>query len=74
MEEKKLLQRLAYLESINDHLMTEVSDVDRLMRLIGFAEGLETVKNTAREIIDRGYRPLNGYYLPEKSLYEDDEM
>lgn len=54
MTKKQLLKKIAILESINDQLSTEVSYVDRLMRLVGFAGGLETIKATANEIIDKG--------------------
>lgn len=45
-----LAKKVAYLESLNDHLLTELGYVDHLMRLVGFAGGLETVKLTAREL------------------------
>ncbi len=48
------MKKIAVLESINDQLSTEVSYVDRLMRLVGFSGGLETVKATAQEIIAKG--------------------
>lgn len=51
----ELLKKIAYLESINDQLVTEVSYVDQLMRLIGFSSGLAGVKATAQEILDKGY-------------------
>ena len=51
----QLLKKIAYLESINDQLVTEVSHVDHLMRLIGFTGGLQGVKATAQEILDKGY-------------------
>lgn len=52
MKKADLLKRLAYLESINDHLLTELGYVDHLMRLVGFSGGLETVKVTARELYE----------------------
>jgi hypothetical protein len=55
MTKAQLLKKIAVLESINDQLSTEVEYVDRLMRLLGFSEGLLTVKTTAQEIIDKGY-------------------
>lgn len=55
MTKAQLLKKIAYLESINDQLTTEVCYVDKLMRLIGFSAGLEGVKATAQEIIDKGY-------------------
>lgn len=52
MTKKDLMKKAAHLESLNDHLMTELSYVDRLMRLVGFAGGLETVKLTAKELYE----------------------
>ncbi len=54
-EKEALRNRLARLESINDHLVTELQELDTLMRLIGFSGGIETVKATAVEILDKGY-------------------
>jgi hypothetical protein len=50
MKKADLLKQVARLESVNDHLLTELGYVDHLMRLVGFAGGLETVKATAREL------------------------
>jgi hypothetical protein len=50
MKKVDLLKQLARLESVNDHLLTELGYVDHLMRLVGFAGGLETVKVTAQEL------------------------
>lgn len=44
-------REIARLESINDQLITEIIYVDDLMRQIGFSNGMETVKATAREMI-----------------------
>lgn len=55
MTKLQLMKKIALLESINDQLTTEVLYVDHLMRLLGFAEGLTTVKATAHEIIEKGY-------------------
>ncbi len=52
MTKKDLLKKVAYLESINDHLLTELGYLDHLMRLVGFSEGLETVKLTAEELVE----------------------
>lgn len=54
MTKTQLLKKIAYLESVNDQLSTEVVYVDHLMRLIGFSEGLVTVKATAQEILNKG--------------------
>ena len=52
MKKLDLQKKVAYLESLNDHLLTELGYVDHLMRLVGFAGGLETVKLTARELYE----------------------
>lgn len=54
MTKLQLLKKIALLESVNDQLLTEVGYVDNLMRLLGFSEGLATVKATAQEIIEKG--------------------
>lgn len=55
MAPQELMREVARLESINDQLSSELDHVDHLMRLLGFAEGLQTVKATADEIITNGY-------------------
>lgn len=54
MTKAQLLKKIALLESLNDQLETEVSYVDGLMRMLGFQQGLVTVKATANEIIRLG--------------------
>lgn len=51
MTKAQILKKIAQLESLNDLLLTEVSYVDNLMRMIGFSEGIKTVKATAVEIL-----------------------
>lgn len=48
---KELLRRMAALESMNDQLLAELAYLDRLMRQIGFSDGLKSVKETALEIM-----------------------
>jgi hypothetical protein len=60
MTKSQLLKKIAVLESVNDQLSTEVSYVDQLMRLVGFADGLETVKVTAQEIVEKGLQEQEG--------------
>jgi hypothetical protein len=50
MTKKDLIKEIAKLETMNDHLMTELSYIDKLMRLVGFSDGIETVKVTAEEL------------------------
>lgn len=64
MKKKELEQKIAYLESINDQLSTEMSYIDRLMKIVGFSNGIDTVKATANEIINKGYN-VNNYPLDE---------
>lgn len=45
-------KKIAYLEFVNDQLMSEIHYVDRLLRLIGFPDGLETIKSAAQDVID----------------------
>ena len=52
MKKAELESKIARLETICDHLLTEVGYVDNLMRLVGFAGGLETVKATAKELYE----------------------
>lgn len=54
MDNKELMRKIALLESINDHLETEIEQVDMLMKMVGFKDGLETVKATANEILRKG--------------------
>ena len=56
MTKAQLLKKVAHLEFINDQLDAEVFYVDQLMRLVGFANGLETIKQTAYEIIKQEHR------------------
>lgn len=52
MENQLLNQKIAGLEFINDQLLAELQYVDQLLREIGFSEGLETIKQAAREVIE----------------------
>lgn len=51
MTKKDLMRKIAILESVNDQLVTELENIDHLMRMVGFACGLETIKATAQEIV-----------------------
>ena len=70
MTKSQLLKKIAYLESVNDQLSTEVTYVDHLMRLIGFSEGLLTVKATAKEIIEKVVRTSKNDFRKSLKLYE----
>jgi hypothetical protein len=51
---KALEKKLAKLEFIHDQLITELSYVDRLMHLVGFAGGIAALKATAHELHESG--------------------
>jgi hypothetical protein len=50
MRKTDLEKKVAYLEFVNDQLMTELKYIDQLLCSIGFPEGLETVKQAAAEL------------------------
>jgi len=52
MKKMDLQKKIARLETLCDHLLTELGYVDNLMRLVGFSGGLETVKLTAKELYE----------------------
>ena len=47
-----LEKKIAYLEFVNDQLISEIHYVDRLLRLIGFPDGLTTIKSAVQEVIE----------------------
>ncbi len=36
----------------DDQLLSEIQYVDRILKLIGFPDGLETIKSAAQEVIE----------------------
>ncbi|MCC5832515.1 MAG: hypothetical protein JJU12_05675 [Chlamydiales bacterium] len=52
MMQHTLEQKIAYLEFVNDQLLSEIQYVDQLLKLIGFPDGLETIKSAAQEVIE----------------------
>ena len=57
MQEDKLLQKIAKLESMCDQLQTEMNYLDQLLVEVGFEEGLKTLKVAALELIDKKQPP-----------------
>lgn len=55
MKREELLKKLAYEESIQDLLETERDRLNDLMKIVGFSNGLDTLKNTAEIMIEKGY-------------------
>ncbi len=50
--EEQLMHRLAQLESMNDQLLTEVEEIDRLLHNTGFPRGIESAKEVAEEMLE----------------------
>ena len=50
-EKEKLLTTISELESLNDQLISELRFLDELLRKVGFAEGLKTLKSAAEDLI-----------------------
>lgn len=60
MEQKGLLKQIAMIESFNDQLQSELCHIDKLLRLLGFDEGIITLKIAAGELLNhQGYSPDN---------------
>lgn len=51
---KQLLNKVSRLEFEHDQLLAELSDVDELLRAVGFPEGLKSAKEVAQEVIRDG--------------------
>lgn len=74
MTKAQLLKKIARLESINDQLKSEVVYIDHLMRLIGFSDGLMTMKATASEIVDKGMNIFDETSADIIDIYDDDNQ
>ncbi len=53
MNQEKLLKKVSELESINDQLQAEIRYLDKLLKEVGFEEGLKTLKYAAHELIEQ---------------------
>ena len=53
MTKQELQKKLSVLESVNDQLLTELTDLDSLMRNVGFPGGISGLKATAQELYSR---------------------
>ncbi len=49
---KKLKKRISELETINDQLAAEIRYLDKLLKKIGFNNGLKTLKFAAKELLE----------------------
>ncbi|MCI0382129.1 MAG: hypothetical protein L0207_03640 [Chlamydiae bacterium] len=51
-KEEMLKKRISELESINDQLLAEMQYLDKLLKQVGFEEGLTTLKLAAQELLE----------------------
>lgn len=77
-KEEDLTKRIAYLESVNDQLITEIAYTDHLMHVIGFNRGLAGLKVTAEEMLSKGAQQDNdqdpeGKNFPETENDKDQD-
>lgn len=56
MHSSDLVKKLAELESINDQLQAELRELDRMMKELGFPDGLQTLKVAAKEVLEDEHR------------------
>lgn len=52
MTETEILKRIAELEFIHDQLSAELIYLDRLLRSVGFPEGLRSAREVALDILN----------------------
>ncbi len=52
MDKINLEKKIAKLESINDQLGTEFKQLDKLLRKVGFEDGIQSLKHAANELLD----------------------
>ena len=53
MSPEEMETKIAKLESMNDQLHAEFDHLDTLLREIGFASGIETLKEAAKELLEK---------------------
>ncbi len=53
MSPDEMENKIAKLESMNDQLQAEFDHLDSLLREIGFASGIETLKEAAKELLEK---------------------
>ena len=57
MSPDEMEKKIAKLESVNDQLQAEFDHLDALLRQIGFAAGIETLKEAAKELLEKNRDP-----------------
>lgn len=74
MKNKDLIKKLAKLETINDQLAAEIHYLDQLARALGFADGLETLKSAALEMLEMDQNQDSGYGSKEHKIIEETDF
>lgn len=57
MEKDQMQKRISELETLNDQLVAELNYLDRLLKEVGFENGLITLKMAAQELLDEEQPP-----------------
>lgn len=57
MEKEQLQKKISELETLNDQLVAELNYLDRLLKEVGFENGLLTLKMAAQELLDEESPP-----------------
>lgn len=52
MSQEDLLKKVAQLESVNDYLISELEEINTLLKKVGFREGTESLKEGIKEILE----------------------
>lgn len=52
MDENDYKKRIAKLETINDQLQAEFNHLNLLLKKVGFEEGIKSLKDAAKELLD----------------------
>ncbi len=52
MENEKYEKKIAQLESLNDQLQAEFTNLDLILRELGFEKGILTLKEAAKEMLN----------------------
>lgn len=53
MKEKDLEKKLAKIESLYDQLLADVDNLNQLLMQLGFEEGIVTLRQAAKELLEK---------------------
>lgn len=69
MDSEKYEKKIAQLESLNDQLQAEFSNLDLVLKKLGFEKGILTLKEAAKEMLNNKNPQEN---IEEKEADGDD--